>query len=176
MTKMNIPDISITIVLSEVWKPAIYGERRNSKLLSKFGYINGCFTWFFSEPSDNYNWVFYKSEYDEMDRIWKNVYHSFKHEHDDLNETDKRPAWNTDKAQAMLDNMVGDKKFSRFEFVYLLFPAGTELKIDRIYIRKVISDYSSLSFWAKFPDDKKKYRFWAKLEDVNNIVYDRYIK
>lgn len=58
--------------------------------------------------------------------------------------------------------------------------AGSELKVDRIYIRKGAEDYSSVTFWLGKeavvigPDGKqyaptKRMRFWAKLSDVNRI-------
>ena len=56
--------------------------------------------------------------------------------------------------------------------VPVTLPKGTTLKVDRIYIRKGDTEkanYSSLSFWAKVPDHKKKMRFWAKLVDVNRL-------
>ena len=63
-------------------------------------------------------------------------------------------------------------------------PAGTVLKVDRVYIRRDFdgkaSDYDSLTFQiVSCPAEKKlckngsfgrKTRFWAKLEDCNNIV------
>ncbi len=78
-------------------------------------------------------------------------------------------------------------------------PAGTILKVDRVYIRKGLKDFSSLSFlWkgaatsARMEEDmrwdfktnsslpsgtfhkvpKKPVRFWAKLNDVNKIECD----
>lgn len=57
----------------------------------------------------------------------------------------------------------------------VMLPKGTELKIDRIYIRKGVSDYSSLTFFINSsPDTRitKKIRFWAKLSDVNTIEFD----
>lgn len=78
-------------------------------------------------------------------------------------------------------------------------PNGTILRVDRVYIRKGQSDFSSLTFlWkdatvpAKMVEDerwdrntksyvpagtfhkvsKKPVRFWAKLEDVNKIECD----
>lgn len=52
-------------------------------------------------------------------------------------------------------------------------PAGTRLKVDRIYIKKGNGDYDSVTFTMKkgnYPGDKKKSgRFWAKLNDVNRI-------
>lgn len=62
-------------------------------------------------------------------------------------------------------------------------PEGTKLKVDRIYIRKGASDYSSLSFFVTDTSHPKlqpsktvgrgfkkgRKRFWAKLSDVNEI-------
>ncbi len=79
-------------------------------------------------------------------------------------------------------------------------PAGSILKIDRIYIRKGNSEFSSITFiWkdkiipAKIVDDfvtkwdnrvatkiphqtkvpKKAVRFWAKLDDANKIEFEK---
>ena len=56
----------------------------------------------------------------------------------------------------------------------------TVLKVDRIYIRKGISEYSSITFyvWSKAGPvaanaSKKKSRFWAKLADCNNIQFEK---
>jgi len=53
-------------------------------------------------------------------------------------------------------------------------PKDTVLKIDRIYIRKGASDYSSLTFRIEETENKKikGKRFWAKLRDVNKIEFD----
>jgi hypothetical protein len=55
-------------------------------------------------------------------------------------------------------------------------PKETLLIVDRIYIRKgttydggSLSQFSSLSFWCQCPGVKGKFRFWAKLPDVNRI-------
>lgn len=46
--------------------------------------------------------------------------------------------------------------------------AGTQLVVDRIYIRAGSASFNSVTFRAKI--DKKSIRFWAKLKDVNKIV------
>lgn len=57
-------------------------------------------------------------------------------------------------------------------------PAGTVLKVDRIYIRKGQEGFSSLTFYAYEASEvgksrpKSRGRFWAKLEDVNQIEFD----
>lgn len=52
-------------------------------------------------------------------------------------------------------------------------PPKTILKIDRIYIRRGFKGFDSVSFRiVSCPDAKfNKIRFWAKLDDVNNIEY-----
>lgn len=59
------------------------------------------------------------------------------------------------------------------------FPAGTILKVDRIYIRQGAAEYSSLSFYALTNGAKKgdfgkpkSPRFWATLQDCNKIEYE----
>lgn len=88
---------------------------------------------------------------------------------------------------------------AKFSAVKHAIPAGAKLKIDRIYIRKGLGEYSSVTFlWVgervpgyteeipttsymggkpvkgtytrKYP--AKPVRFWAKLADVNNIVFE----
>lgn len=48
---------------------------------------------------------------------------------------------------------------------------GTSLKVDRIYIRKGLTEFSSLTFFIG-SGEWKGCRFWAKLSDVNNIEFD----
>jgi hypothetical protein len=61
----------------------------------------------------------------------------------------------------------------------ILIPAGTRLKIDRIYLRKGLAGFDSVSFWAAFPKGSvitpsasapTSARFWAKLRDLNTMV------
>lgn len=58
--------------------------------------------------------------------------------------------------------------------VDVTLPAGTELIVDRVYIRQGGDEYASVTFVLKRYPDKAKVdhfgaRFWAKLEDVNRI-------
>lgn len=49
-------------------------------------------------------------------------------------------------------------------------PAGTELKVDRVYVRagQRNANYNSVTFRTRY--NGKSVRFWAKLKDVNNII------
>jgi hypothetical protein len=79
------------------------------------------------------------------------------------------------------------------ETIPCIIPAGEILKVDRIYIRKGIKDYSSITFLWKgksteprietygpgyglsgkqYKIPRKPVRFWAKLSDVNNIEFE----
>jgi len=72
-------------------------------------------------------------------------------------------------------NKVSDKEFDyhyrdKMESVDVTVPKGTVLILDRIYVRKGKSGYSSLSF--KIPKGDKTFgscRFWAIIEDCNKI-------
>jgi hypothetical protein len=65
------------------------------------------------------------------------------------------------------------------------FPKSTELTVDRVYIRKGASEFSSLTFFigdspmkelmpvkkgGSWPSGQR--RFWAKLADVNRIEFE----
>lgn len=62
-------------------------------------------------------------------------------------------------------------RWSDPEVYKVTLPAGTNLKVDRIYIRKGISEYSSITFYATI--GKNKIRFWAKLSDCNTIEFTK---
>lgn len=67
-------------------------------------------------------------------------------------------------------SLTEDKNFPK-DFT---FPAGTQLKIKRIYVRQGASDYSSLTFSVvktSLPI-KGTPQFWAKISDVNNIQFE----
>lgn len=50
---------------------------------------------------------------------------------------------------------------------------GTVLTVDRIYIRKGASEYSSISFRIdEMEGVKGKFRFWSKLADCNKILFE----
>lgn len=57
------------------------------------------------------------------------------------------------------------RKSNGSKYIHTL-PKGTILEVDRIYIRQGNKECSSLTFKIR---RKKVLRFWAKLQDVNNI-------
>lgn len=69
-----------------------------------------------------------------------------------------------------------------------VLPKDSELTVDRIYIRKGASEFSSITFYLNsfggkplkevlhFGKKVSTIRFWAKLEDVNNIRISKYVQ
>lgn len=51
--------------------------------------------------------------------------------------------------------------------------AGQVLSVDRVYIRRGASDFSSITFnYIGAPKGSGRVRFWAKLADVNTIEFE----
>ncbi len=85
-----------------------------------------------------------------------------------------------------LTQKAGQTYRNAYEVVATLnvtLPAGTILRMDRIYIRKNIGDFDSVTFVIEnasiLGDQKiakayarKKPRFWVRLNDANNIVME----
>lgn len=63
-------------------------------------------------------------------------------------------------------------------------PAGSKLKVDRIFIRKGAGDYDSMTFWLVDCPNKAwapkkvggtattRLRFWVKLDDANLLIHE----
>lgn len=92
--------------------------------------------------------------------------------------TPKQKIWDNDK-------YIDDKNFDYGELTPIDYsaefttpfcvPKGTILVVDRVYIRRGLRDFSSLTFRTKSSPqkelNKKGIKFWAKLSDVNRISY-----
>jgi len=77
--------------------------------------------------------------------------------------------------QARIDGILARVELA--EALPLVLPLGTQLTVDRIYIRKGISAYSSLSFHLTKTDHpllnrKARKRFWVKLDEVNKMQFE----
>jgi hypothetical protein len=107
--------------------------------------------------------------------------------------------YNEDRNSTMMEFMGDPRKiaWSKFDAIPTTILAGEILKVDRIYIRKGLEEYSSLTFYWKGKRTNSKMvekwstaylgthhvdkidlvkqparavRFWAKLADVNEII------
>ena len=162
---MFIPEIGFEFSLSKEWNFKLVLEHRNNKLVEIF------------YPDYNVSYS-YRNNYIESLGFNGQCLQSKKISSiiDELYTKD----------MSMLDlNQAKEKSIKIFEenisellpeenLEPITFPIGTILKVDRIYIRKGagMSEYSSLSFYATLPGQKKKFRFFAKLNDVNTIEFN----
>lgn len=175
--KIYIPDIGDQFILTKDWSFKLFAERRNSALAEYFNYyIHYC--------RDAVDWhtaeVFVdKSVLPEIrKKDWSVIYpvHPGWGNRNDIEQYNKecreREQASPEFVQYGIDYKAWEDACATVgnNSVPITLPVGTKLKVDRIYIRKGASDFSSISFFATI--DKKDYRFWAKLADVNTIEAD----
>jgi hypothetical protein len=184
--KLYIPEIGDSFILSKDWSFTLHAESRNIGLAALFGYkFNNPLFLFYkaSEIPDlrelptvdlphikNYGKISHSClDYARYDRDCKAAYNS---NHD-------YQLWLKERREHSLKiQETGVKEIQ----VTLL--AGTTLKVDRIYIRKGLKDFSSITFfaeglgeveimrgygWSKKKSKQKSLRFWVKLSDCNKI-------
>lgn len=140
--KLFIPEIGDEIILTKNWTLTLYAEKRNVTLGEQFGYyFHNYYTFNYFTPKYTLFSMWVKKPYDFL--------------LDDYHETMRK--------------IITNKEYE--ESIVVSLPKDTKLKIDRVYIRKGASDFSSVSFTTKI--NNKKVRFWAKLKDVNNIEFKK---
>lgn len=176
MKELFIPEIGTELVLAKDWKFELYAESRNKNLLEYYGaYLNpGYRTIIFEKDLPNF-----KLEYDVDFPCNAEDYYS-------RNFVGKRcfnrEAYYKAKEWYINNNPINieynrevkiwhekRKLAPQYDSIPALLKKGSTLKVDRIYIRKGASDFSSISFYVTL--GSKKYRFWAKLDDCNKIVF-----
>lgn len=190
--KLYIPEIGDEIVLSADWAFPLYPETRNETL----GAINNHYIltsrgesiWVDVNTLPQMREIDYEVEYPseiEVDKKCRSVLGMHAREYRDQMYRDAEQNcpkfvqyWEDYRNHRLAAEKIGKPTIDIF------LPAGQKLKIDRIYIRKGSSDFSSVTFYAKdipavmvrsqyYPNKttKKPIRFWAKLRDVNQIEF-----
>lgn len=151
----NIPDVGFKFTLTEEWTFQLMKEQRN---LSLWDLMIDSET---NERLEKEHAVAEEIESNREEEFLANAWA----EYDKL----------TPEEQRRKKSIWDDYEFKVNEIRSpVTLPVGTELTIDRIYIRKGMNDFSSLTFNINhLPNLKKKgrLRFFASLEDVNNINY-----
>jgi len=162
--KLYIPELTTQIQLSKPWKFPLYKESRNETLLDELlpdGYKQ------YKEKADKLR-IKYNGAYSKIKTIRKSK--PFSNGCTIIHETTVQDSnWEAYQKFAAQQRELESKE--RGKFYSVTIPAGTLLEVDRIYIRKGANDFSSVTFkWVKGEGkNKKTLRFWAKLEDINNI-------
>ena len=201
---MFIPEIGTDITLTKDWSFDTVYERRNSELLVRSGFLNTPGT---NAPYYSYyrsNWIDISAS-KSLDNLLRLIYECVENNEftphylldpsippSSVTVRSNLVKLNGPTTSTYVKNVfkVGNITFDiegEFAPFTTTIPKGTILKVDRIYIRKGISDFSSVSFIVvDSPDqrllNKKKLpktmlancskpvvRFFAKLKDVNNM-------
>ena len=153
--KLYVPEIGDHLQLTADWTFDLYNEYRNSSLWSLY-------------ECDQHPLV--RKQQADRDRIQSEI---------NTLEAKMYPRgryWNhqdVDPADFQKRNDLYDQTRKLF-VTQVTIPKESVLAIDRIFIRKGMDDWSSLTFFLKHHPDKefkKKPRFWAKLHDCNNIEF-----
>lgn len=168
--RLYVPEIGDRFRLTADWTFALHNEGRNSDLWSALDCDR--------HPSVAVYEAKYRALIEERDALierGETVSHSY---YGNPTVTRKRVAL---ADQARYDEIQKEFYQRKPAIVEITLPAGTELTVDRVYIRKGAGDYSSLSFYiadtplmalkpaGKGGFKKGRRRFWAKLADVNRI-------
>ena len=191
---LYIPEIGDELVLTEDWTFNLHPEDRNMSLGHSLGYYLHCNSIHF-----NRGWI-NESEYPKMrDQDFKVVYPTqeeidakckklFCYDYNLRNKMHQEAQNNCPEYVKYMQDLnewtvTADNKM--LESLSVTLQVGQILKVDRIYIRKGASDFSSLTFYAKSLEPvyyasykwrnatKKAIRFWARLSDCNTIKFEK---
>jgi hypothetical protein len=167
MTQFYVPEISDRFTLVSDWSFTLYGERRNCAMLDLLGLSA---TKDRAEARERADALKAKA-YRKVPRVYPASF------------------FNTESRTVMVDEVADVEAKRELDAIWTklhcwpieaTLPAGTELQVDRIYIRKGLKDFSSITFYvvsSPKPElnasKKSRRRFWAKLSDCNRMEITR---
>jgi hypothetical protein len=157
--KLYIPEIGDQFKLINDWTFDLYNEQRNKSLWDLYECENS--------HSVSLQRVEEKNANEEINKIANKYYISNGYRYTRYTEWDQN---DIDRYNEL------DDIRRKFTSCLVKIPKDSILKLDRIFIRKGMDDWSSLTFYLTHHPDisfKKKPRFWAKLHDCNNIEFDQ---
>ena len=158
--KMYIPEIGDKIVLTKDWTFRLFDEGRNTALFDLLK-VKRRGVESIQRASDGKQFFY----------VW--------------NDSWRGGAWLADDGEEAKVNMYEVRQENRRNEISPQFKiikdSGTEvtlkvgqvLSVDRVYIRRGASDFSSITFnYLGTPKGSGRVRFWAKLADVNMIEFE----
>ncbi len=157
MPQMYVPGVGDKIVLTHPWPTQIHHEYRNLDAISKF--LGFEFN-FHPGNAQTVEWLKIHAPAHYNHLSWRMNNPEVRWGHSDEERLAYDAWWKTNRrlAEAARDEVLA---------VPVTVPDGTLLTIDRVYVKKGLSEFNSVTFWALLPGEKKKLRFWCKLDDVN---------
>lgn len=149
--QLFIPNLGTLLMLAEDWTFKLYFERRNDGMLTVFGAKKGKYWWRNAELQG-----------------------------DDFVDGEVPACIEYEKAMSEEELAQSYKSFSATNsrdnpFIRVTLPKGTQLKLDRIYVKRGAESFASVTFrTTKVCPDKRftSKRFWVKLREANQIVAD----
>jgi len=187
--KLYIPEIGDKIVLKKDWTFNLHAENRNKSLLELFGYglmRGGIYK--LSEVIDPGPAP--KIEYPSPEDFTKTGFFKPSVDYDAYNKACNEAVASNIEYQTWLqkyNTYLSEIDKIKIDYIQVTLPQGTELTVDRIYIRKGLKDFSSITFFASGLGEStkkvgwgssartqkvKKQRFWVKLSDCNKIEFE----
>lgn len=136
------------MILAEDWTFKLYFESRNSTLIQAFGGKKNSY-WYSVSPDD-----FVDGELPSFIEYEKA-----------MSESDLDKSYQSYRATNAQDQ----------PFIRVTLPKGTQIKVDRIYIRQGGESFNSVTFRTTKICPEKRFaskRFWVKLREANEIVAD----
>ena len=153
-SKFHVPEIGTKLRLTEDWTFSWFWERRNIDLLMALEEKNLIDESKF-QPTKIEVISYYWKQYAAIQKYF-DKYFSVRWNHSNPRQGYVWPQGNP--------------------YCYMMtYPKDSIIIIDRYYIKKGNSDFSSVTFRTEklnYPGFRKKPRFWVKLQDANNINYE----
>lgn len=169
-----IPNLGTILTLTEPWTARIYFESRNSKFMDKLGLKHAAA----DETNPRY---FTRNSYllgEHKRNLAGNLAGNTAAE--SLLKIPEFVTYGVEKpmSEDQLENAFQSYKATNKKanpYIEVTFPVGTQLSVDRIYIRRGAESFNSVTFrTTKICPEKilRSGRFWVKLKDANKIVCD----
>lgn len=172
MTQLFIPEIGTELKLAEDWTFELHAEYRNQKMFERTPYHANSISVGARYAEKEY--ILTKEQY----KVWEDHVEELYNQCTEMMKSKvktKFGGWDQETDKFYWEERAKFEEAHRAEYqehVFMTIPKDAVLKVDRIYIRKGKGDYSSITFYTQFPGEKKKVRFWAKLEDCNKIKFE----
>jgi hypothetical protein len=187
MPRLVVPDIGTELLLTQHWHFTLFNEKRNERLRQRVENDYKPKAAKFNLPKEYSNlpeWYRFREQKNKASTEWirRRNYLLYQDAITKIRASDPTLEEKAiEYSEAMLDweNRSFDYGYRDAEDkVAVTLSSGTVLKVDRIYIRQKMAAFSSITFIIKSSPQKelKGARFWAKLEECNNIECEFNIK
>lgn len=151
--KLFVPSLGTLLVLAEDWTFRLFFERRNDSLLNALAPLTA------EAASRKYRWGCSPEDFD-----WGQSDYMVEYERA-MSEEQLADSYKSFRATNRNDN----------PFVRVTLPKGTQLSVDRIYVKRGGESFNSITFRTTKVGPEPKFRgkrFWVKLAEANEIVCD----